>query len=128
MAFGYKVKKVKFQNEYLIPALFEQIKDCQFTAGKPEMVRYMGSNIIVFPALDSYNQVQIMASTLRAKPTTNYVIQKGDELKLESAAKNLVFASASKGMSNLLRSVGTAQKECERLVDTTYAELSSMGL
>ncbi|MFI3170557.1 MAG: hypothetical protein R3Y06_11490 [Faecalibacterium sp.] len=129
MAFGYKVNKIAFANEYKVEDLFEKIKDQTFQAGKPEVISYMGSTIIVFPALNSKNQVQIMTTSLgNKKPTKKYVIQKGDELNVSGAAKNLVLNSLTGGYSNLRNTFGDAPKECMRLVDTTFEELTALGL
>lgn len=129
MAFGYKVSKIVFANEYKVEALFEIIKEKQFEAGQPELVKYMGNTIIVFPALNSKNQVQIMTTSLgNKKATKKYVIQKGDELSASGAVKNLALGSLTKGYSSLRNTLGDAPKECMRLVDATFAELTAMGL
>lgn len=128
MAFGYKVNKIAFNNEYTIETLYEVIKDQQFEAGQPQLIKYLANTVIVFPALNSKNQVQIMSTSLKKKPTKKYVIQKGDELSAEGAVKNIALGSLTKGYSSLRNTLGDAPKECMRLVDTTYAELTAMGL
>lgn len=129
MAFGYKVNKIAFANEYKIEEVFEKIKDYQFQAGQPELVKYLGNTIIVFPALNSKNQVQIMTTSMgNKKATKKYVIQKGDELSAGGAVKNLALGSLTKGYSSLRNTLGDAPKECMRLVDATFEELTALGL
>lgn len=128
MAFGYKVSKISFNNEYTIESLYEAIKGYQFEAGQPQLVKYLANTVIVFPALNSKNQVQIMSTSMKKKPTQKYVIQKGDELSAEGAVKNLALGSLTKSYSSLRSALGDAPKECIRLVDATHAELTSMGL
>ncbi|MFI3326426.1 MAG: hypothetical protein R3Y35_09660 [Clostridia bacterium] len=127
MAFGIKIEKIEFKNEYTIPELYEVIKDVTFSAGTAQLVTYMGSKVIVFPALDSTNQVQIMSRTMK-KPGKKYVVQKGDELSLEGAAKNLILSSVTKGYSNIARLGGSNKKECIRLIDETVKELTALNL
>lgn len=127
MALGFKVKKIKFDQAYTISELYEVIKDREFEAGKPELIKYLASTVIVFPALNSKNQVQIMAAGLK-KQTQSYVVQKGDELSAGGAVKNLALNELTSGYSNLLGGFGGVVKECERLVDATHAELTSLHL
>lgn len=127
MAFGFKVKKIKFDQAYTISELYEVIKDKNFSAGQPELVKYLANTVIVFPALNSKNQVQIMAAGLK-KQTQSYVVQKGDELTAGGAVKNLVMNEITDGYSNLMGGFGKVVKECERLVDATHEELSSLNL
>ncbi len=129
MAFGFKVNKIAFAHEYKVEDLFEKIKDHPFQAGQPEVVKYLGNTIIVFPALNSKNQVQIMTTSMgNKKPTKKYVIQKGDELSASGAVKNLALNSLTAGYSSLRSAMGDAPKECIRLVDATFEELTALGL
>lgn len=127
MAFGIKIKKIKFSNSYTIQTLFDAIKDEQFSAGRPELVKYLANTVIVFPALDSNNQVQIMCGGLK-KDSPNFIVQKGDELSGKAAAKNVILGEITNGFSSFSRTFGNSVKECERLVEETYKELSSLGL
>lgn len=127
MAFGVKIKKVKFSKPYPVTDLYEAIKDVKFTAGQPYVVKYMGSTCIVFPPMDSHNQVQILVSGFK-KPSANYVVQKGDELTAGGAVKNMVMSDLTGGLSGFARNVGGVVKECERLVDVTYEELMTLKL
>lgn len=127
MAFGIKMKKVKFSKPYPVEELFEAIKDVPFSAGQPYVVKYMGSTCIVFPPLNDKNQVQILVSGFK-KPSANYVVQKGDELSAASAIKGMVISDLTGGLSNFGRNMGSVVKECERLVDVTYDELIALGL
>ncbi|MFI3177043.1 MAG: hypothetical protein R3Y67_06075 [Eubacteriales bacterium] len=127
MAFGFKAKNVKFSTAYSVEALYEKIKEQQFSAGKPILTKYMNSQVIVFPALNSKNQVQILKFGFKGESAT-YTIQKGDELSLDGAVKNLVVGEVTKGYSNLGSAFGDIPKECMRLVDETVKELTALHL
>src|SRR5574344_1818336 len=59
-AFGVKIEKLELTGTYTVEELFDQIKDVEFEAGKPELVKHGFSTLIVFPQLDNNNQVWII--------------------------------------------------------------------
>ncbi len=127
MAFGYKVKNIKFKNSYSIQELYETVKDYPFSAGKPSLVKYMGSTLITFPALDMKNQVQI--TKFGFKPTSiTFTVAKGYEATAEGAVSNLVLDEVTKGATTMMSAFGDNPKECMRLVDETLKELGEMNL
>ncbi len=127
MAFGVKVKTVKFQNKYSLESLYEAIKDKQFSAGTPQWTKHGLAHIITFPALDSHNQVWIVNAGL-GKETNKFSVQKSDAAGTDNMIGNAVMGSLTKGLSNLQSSFGGNVKKCEQLVEATAKELSEMGL
>lgn len=127
MAFGYKVKNIKFKKAYSVEELYESIKNQSFSAGKPSLIKYMGSSMITFPALDSKNQVQIAKFGFKATSNT-YTVAKGYEASAEGAVNNLVMDEITKGATSMMTFVGDNPKECIRLVDETLKELGTMNL
>ena len=54
--------KLKLSKEYSIDELFELIRFADFKAGKPELVSHGPKRWIVFPIIDSKNQVVVGGS------------------------------------------------------------------
>lgn len=128
MAFGVKLKKLKLKGEYTTESLYEAIKDAEFSAGKPELVKDGLANIIAFPALDSQNQVQIIAGGIGGKASSSVIIQKTEEAGVRNLVANAAINKLTGGLFGLGTMAGKNAKTCEALVDKTTEELSAMGL
>ncbi len=127
MAFGMKMKKVKFKNKYTLESLYEAIKDTEFAAGKPSLTDHGMAKIITFPALDSRNQVQIISASLK-KDSDAFRVMKGEEAGLGNLAFNTVVDGLTDGMAGLKGSFGKNAKNIEKLVEETAKQLGEMGL
>ena len=127
MVFGVKVKTVKLANKYSLEALYEAIKDKEFTAGKPQWTKHGFAYIITFPALDSHNQVWIVNAGF-GKETNKFSIQKAEAAGLDNMASNAIMGGLTRGISNLQGSFSENTKKCEQFVVATAKELSEMGL
>ncbi len=127
MAFGVKVKTVKFANKYSLQSLYEAIKDKQFTAGKPEWTKHGLAYIITFPALDNHNQIWILQSGF-GKETNKFSVQKSEAAGMGNMATNAVMSGLTRGFSNLQGMVTDNARKCEQLVEATVKELNEMGL
>ena len=127
MAFGVKVKNIKTKSEYTIEELYDAIKDHPFSAGQPSLTKHGLAMIITFPALDRQNQVWIMRAGFKEK-CQKFSIQKAEAAGLGNVAVNAVLDDVNDGLFSLGRMAGKNAKECERLVDATYQELTAMGL
>ena len=97
MAFGVKVKNIKTQNSYTIESFFDAIKDKEFTAGTPSLIKHGMATVITFPALDSQNQVWIMKSGF-GKETQKFSIQKSTQAGMDNVAKNAALDSITGGL------------------------------
>lgn len=120
---GIKIKRIRTKQQYTIESFFEAIKDKPFTAGVPSMVKHGFATLIVFPALDSRNQVQIMSAG-----KDKFQIQKGEEAGLGNAATNMLLDELSGGWTALKGMGGKSSKRCEELVDITVSELEALNL
>lgn len=127
MAFGVKVKTIKTAQSYTLEGFYEAIKDKSFSAGVPSLVKHGFATIIVFPALDSQNQVQIILGTM-GKESQKFMIQKAQQAGLGNLAGNLVMDSITKGAFGWGSIVGSTAKRCEELVELTCKELSTLNL
>ena len=127
MAFGVKVKNIKTKSEYTIEELYDAIKDHPFSAGQPSLTKHGLAMSITFPALDRQNQVWIMRAGFKEK-CQKFSIQKSEAAGLGNVAVNAVLDDVTDGLFSFGRMAGKNAKECERLVDATYQELTAMGL
>ncbi len=127
MAFGFKIIKVKFQNAYTLEALFELIKDTEFAAGKPELVKHGMATIIAFPALDSHNQVQILPAVMK-KEANAFNVMKAEQAGLKTALGNELLDKLTGDLFGLKSVMGKNSKTIVKLVEETAAQLDKMGL
>ena len=129
MAFGVKTKTMKTSASYTLEELYEKIKDVDFSAGKPNYQKYGPAFIITFPALDRYNQVQIISNAVGGKkPSQKFTIQKAEELGLKKSFINDALSMLTGGLTNLGSMATDNAKRCEELVDEIYEKLESMNL
>ena len=124
--FGIKIKKLVTKKEYTIEDLFEAVKDKQFTAGVPSLTKSGLYYMITFPPLDRNNQVQIY--TIKKGPSSKFTVTKAQEAGLGNAVKNNFLSDLTGGWSSASQNFGKTNKECEKLVETTLAELQALDL
>lgn len=121
--FGVKVKRIKTSTNYSMEDFYAAIKDKPFTAGTPSLIKHGLVPMIIFPALDNRNQVQIIAAG-KAK----FQIQKGEEAGLTNMAVNMALNDLTGGLAGLKGVAGSKAKQCEELVDITVKELEALNL
>ncbi len=127
MAFGFKLKKVKFDRGYTLEELYDEIKDKEFSAGQPEMTKQGLGYLIAFPALDSQNQVQIFPASMK-KQSEVYQVLKGQEAGISNMLGNDLKNKLTDGLFGMKSIMGKNAKEGERLVEVTAKELEVLGL
>ncbi len=127
MALGFKMITVKLKKSYTQNAFFEAIKDTEFPAGKPQMAKHGFADLIVFPALDSHNQVQIYPATMKSESNA-WRVMKGEQVGLDTMVKNDLVDSLTGGFFGMRSVFGKNAKAIEKLVTQTAAQLESMGL
>lgn len=127
MAFGVKIKSVKTNKPYTIEEFYEAIKDKTFTAGKPELVKNGLAMIVVFPALDSQNQVQIVPASMK-KEAQKFQIQKAEQAGVANMVGNMALDKLTGGLFGFKQIAGKNAKRCEELVEITAKELEALGL
>jgi hypothetical protein len=118
-----KTVRVKVQKDYTPEEFYELIKDHPFAAGKPEKIRYMMTDRIVFPALDKQNQVQILKTGQKT-----WSVWKSEEAKVESAVMNGALFGAFGWLANIPAMFSENAKKCKELVDATAKDLEAMNL
>ncbi len=127
MALGFKMVTVKFNNEYTLESLYEAIKDKEFAAGRPAMVKHGLATIIAFPALDSHNQVQIISTSMK-KESNSYRVMKAEAAGISNMAGNELIDKLTGGLFGMKSIMGKNAKAIEKMVTDTAKELDEMGL
>ena len=128
MAFGFKMKSVKTQKEYTLEELYEQIKDKEFTAGKPDYTKHGMTYVITFPPLDRNNQVWIIPGQMSKGPYSKWTIQKSSAAGMDNMIGNMVLDKLTDGWSSASGVFGKKAKNIEQLVEATAKELDALGL
>ena len=124
MAFGFKLKTVKTNESFEnYQQLFDRIKDVDFTAGKPELVKNGFADVIVFPPLDPQNQIWVM---LQGK--NKLIIQKNQVVGVTDQTINAAFDAVTGGLFSVGSIMGKNAKNIEKLVETTASELEALKL
>ena len=121
--FGNKTVRVKVQKDYTADEFYELIKDHAFAAGKPEKIRYMMTDRIVFPALDKNNQIQIMKVGQKT-----WAVTKQEEAKGETLLGNAALRGAIGWIADIPKMFGENAKKAIELVETTAKDLEAMNL
>ena len=124
MAFGFKLKTVKTNESFEnYQQLFDRIKDVDFTAGKPELVKNGFADVIVFPPRDRQNQIWVM---LQGK--NKIIIQKNQVVGVGDQAINAAFDAVTGGLFSVGSIMGKNAKKIEKLVEATASELEALDL
>lgn len=120
---GVKQVKLKLKGDYpKMKDLYEAIKDLDFEAGKPELVRLL-ADVIAFPELDRNNQVQILGSKNKY-----YVTRSVQPAGFDKMLKNELLDELTDGWSSLSGGFGKTKKRCMELVDSTVETLYKVGI
>ena len=121
---GYKIKYVKTKNVYEdIVSFYDAIKDKNFTAGKPELVKHGFSNVIVFPAIDDRNQVWILDVN-----NNKFQVSKNAKAGVANLAATTIIDEITESIAGWSGMVGANAKKAEKLVVSTTQELEMLGL
>lgn len=121
-------KNVKFKNSYTLEELYEAIKDHPFEAGVPALAKQGPGLLIVFPEIDSHNQVQIIKGSLFGKSSQKFIVQKCEAVGLGNLVKNVGLDLLTDSWANKRTIIGKSARESSELVDITAQELEELGL
>lgn len=121
---GIKNAKLNLSKTYDYQSLFEAIKDVEFEAGKPELVKNGFADVIVFPELDRNNQVQI-SKGLKGEWV---VLRSAQPAGVEKMVKNEILDSLTGGLTGLSAAFGDKKKKCMELVTKTADTINALGL
>ena len=128
MALGIKQIKLVTEKNYTIESFYEAIKDHEFTAGQPKLVKQALALIIVFPEIDRQNQVQIIRGWFKGDEGNKFTIMKAEAAGMENFAKNMALHAITDGWSSMGSVFGKNSKLCEKQCEEVAEELKKMGL
>lgn len=121
---GVKLVNLKLTGNYPeVQDLYEKIKDVQFEAGKPELVKQGLSYIIVFPQLDRNNQVWILGSK------NKYMVERSAQpAGMDKMLGNMALEHLTGGLTGMSAAFGNTKKKCMELVDKTAETINALGI
>lgn len=123
-AFGVKIEKLELKGTYTVEELFDQIKDVEFEAGKPELVKHGFSTLIVFPQLDNNNQVWIIPGG-----KGKFTVQRSSQpAGVGNVVKNMALDQLTDGWSGMSAAFGSTKKRCIELTEKTAQTINALGL
>ena len=125
---GIKQIKITTKENYSIQSLYERIKDEQFSAGKPELVKHGFNWLIAFPAVDKNNQCQIIQGWFKGEEGQKFTVLKAEQAGTENMLKNAALDSLTNGWSSISKIGGKNCKLVEKQVEDTVKELNALGL
>ena len=121
---GIKSETLKLKGSYAgIEEFYEKIKDVEFEAGKPLLIKYGFVWMIVFPPVDRNNQVQIIGN--KGKFTVQRSVQPAN---MDSIVSNMVLDKLTDGWSGMSGAFGDAKKRCMELVTMTADTIHQLGI
>ncbi len=122
---GIRQEKVMFKGSFAnVSELFEAIKDVEFEAGKPALVKSGPAFVLVFPQLDRNNQVQILPGLKGSFIVTRSTQPAG----LGNMIKNDLLNAATDGWSTMSGAMGNTKKRCMELVTKTAETLRALDI
>lgn len=122
---GVKIAKLQLKGDYPeISDLYEKIKDVQFEAGKPELIKQgLGGMIIVFPQLDRNNQIWILGSKGK------YMVERSAQpAGIDKMLGNMALEHLTGGLTGMSAAFGNTKKKCMELVDKTAETINALGI
>ena len=125
---GIKQIKVETSQNYSIQSLYEAIKDHEFTAGKPELIKHGFAWLIGFPAVDRNNQCQITQGWFKGDEGNKFTVLKAEAAGMDNLAKNIALHAVTNGWSSISSIGGKNCKLVEKQCEEVAEELKKMGL
>lgn len=120
---GVKSVKLELKGNYTFEELFEKIKDVEFEAGKPSLVKNGFAWVIAFPELDRNNQVQILGNKGKYQVTRSV-----QPAGVDKMLANMALDSLTDGWSSMSGGLGNTKKLCMELVEKTANTINALGL
>ena len=118
-----KTRTFKTQQDVSPEQMIDIMSKMSFQAGAPQLIKYALTHRIVFPALDSHNQVQVMKTGVKKWSVT---------VMEEAKTGALLGNSALRGVFGIFMSIfllfNPNTKKAKELVDDTYNQLAALGL
>jgi len=123
-AFGVRQEKLTLKGDYpAIQDLFEKIRNVEFEAGKPMLVKNGLAYVIAFPQIDRNNQVQILGSK------NKYVVSRAvASAGMDKLAANMALEQLTGGLSGFSGAFGNSKKVCMEMVTKVAEKINSLDL
>lgn len=113
----------KTKQDYTPEQMIDIMKDVAFEAGEPQLIKYALTHRIVFPALDSSNQVQVMKTGVN-----KWAVTRMDEAKTGALVGNSALFSIFGRLFAIFRLFNPNRKKALALVQDTYNKLAALNL
>lgn len=121
---GVKTEKLNVKTCPTLQDLYERIKDVEFEAGKPSLVKHGFAYVIVFPELDRNNQVWI-CDMGKGK----YQVQRSTIIAgVGNMVKNMVIDDLTDGLTSMSAAFGNTKKTCMLHVTKVAETINNMGI
>lgn len=129
MAFGVKIKNVKFSKAYTFEGLLEEMKKISFEGGEPSIAKHGLGYVIAFPPIDRQNQVWVMSSKGN-KESEKWSIQLSHDIAGDygNMAKNVILDKVTGGVAGLGAVFGKKSKAGESMVEEVAQKLTAANL
>ena len=122
-ALGVKVEKLNLKGKYTIEELYNKIKDVNFEAGPPSLVKNGFAMVIAFPEVDRNNQVQILGGK------GNFSVQRSAQpVGIDKLLTNMALDKLTGGLTGLSGAFGNSKKRCMELTTKTAETIRELGI
>ena len=124
-AFGVRVEKLNLKGNYSIQELFEKIKEVDFEAGTPSLVKNGFAWVIAFPEMDRNNQVQILGGNGK------YTVQRSAQpVGVDKMLANMALDKLTGGISGFSGAFGDTKKRCMEMATKTAKanKINALGI
>ncbi len=121
--YGNKKFTLKVEKDYTPEEMIQILSGVTLSAGQPQLIKYALTNRIVFPALDKFNQVQIMKVGVK-----KWVVVKSDEASVSAGVTSSVLFNAIGYFSRIPALFSANSKKASKLAEDTYNEIKALNL
>ena len=118
-----KTMSFKTQQDYTNEQMLDIMKSVAFEAGEPQLIKYALTHRIVFPALDSNNQVQVLKTGVNKWSVTAM-----EEAKYGALFGNDALRDIFGRLFGIFQFFNPNRKKALSLVQDTYNKLSALNL
>jgi hypothetical protein len=123
-AFGVRMEKLNLKGDYpTLQDFYEKIKDVEFEAGKPSLVKSGLAYVIAFPQIDRNNQVQILGDKGKYS-----VVRSVQPAGVDKFVANMALEHLTDGLTGLSGAFGNSKKLCMEMVTRTAKTISDLGI
>lgn len=121
---GVKIEKLNVKTCATLQDLYEKIKDVEFEAGKPSLVKHGLNTVIVFPQFDRNNQIWICDLGKGKFQVQRSTIIAG----LGNMVTNMVIDDLTDGLTTIPAGLGKTKKMCMEQVTRVADTINAMAI